>query len=831
MRGPAQLRPKAAARPSGGVPLDLPMAPSGDRPPPSQQHQQNQQNHSAQQQATQPNSQQPAQQQAQQQQQQSHLQAPSQQQQSHSAAPSPMMPQTGPQQHQQPQMNQQMMQQQMLQQQQMMAMQQQTMPMPMAPMGMHHMPQGQMMMQAQMQPMQSQAPQQAAQATPAPQKSKGIKLKNAPILREGVQRKEHTEDDKAGDKGDKAPGKVEQARSPIPPVTAPAVVPEGKSNRLSLRPDNFQFDRVLMLRIWRSHRYELHTAVQGLHTNLRPGEKGSSQPAPQGTPVDKRAGRVGGRGGRDSEPSDRSAIFGIDMKQGKKNQKPANEPLLKVSERGYRITEPTKREDELERRVRGLLNKICPDNLKTIVDRLAEIELHKADELEFVIKIIFGKALAEPHYCETYADMVFALRSRYPEFPPEREGERPQTFTRVLLNTCQEEFETLPTSFDPSEEEKGKYSADDLQLEMKKRKDKILANMKFIGNLFLRQLLAVKVIGQVVHDLVGIKESSPEEHMIECVCELLQAIGYTMDQSSAGKVLMSQFAARLLDLKRLSDKDGRAQYSKRIQFQIQGLLELRQNGWEKKLWKDKPKSKEEVRKDAAAEAKKAAKGGGVDVLFSTQIAGARPSYIDASKGPGQGQRQRRAGEVVWDQAYVKRICQYFADDRNGEELADNWHKATPNSTQAKQGLEWLLDIGFSDKGKADIMAETVTELVARRVVSWEHLKDALSPSLEGLEDMVIDIPNCLSFFDFLVARLVLKFGRDFNASILSALNHEGGNDFHWKVLVTAIKKCQEFGGHQGVSKALEHKELEQMLCKARRCTEGELKAALREVGL
>lgn len=33
---------------------------------------------------------------------------------------------------------------------------------------------------------------------------------------------------------------------------ATLAVAEGKSNRLSLRPDNFQFDRVLMLRIWRT---------------------------------------------------------------------------------------------------------------------------------------------------------------------------------------------------------------------------------------------------------------------------------------------------------------------------------------------------------------------------------------------------------------------------------------------------------------------------------------------------------------------------------------------------------------------------------------------------
>ena len=42
------------------------------------------------------------------------------------------------------------------------------------------------------------------------------------------------------------------------------------------------------------------------------------------------------------------------------------------------------------------------------------------------------------------------------------------------------------------------------------------------------------VAPEVVHDLIGIKQGEnplPEEHMIECVCELLQAIGYTLDVS------------------------------------------------------------------------------------------------------------------------------------------------------------------------------------------------------------------------------------------------------------------------------------------------------------
>jgi len=85
----------------------------------------------------------------------------------------------------------------------------------------------------------------------------------------------------------------------------------------------------------------------------------------------------------------------------------------------------------LERRVRGLLNKICPDNLQVITEQLAAIELQNVEQLETIIKLIFGIALTDPHYCETYADMVFTLKSCYPEFPAEREGEKTVTFARA----------------------------------------------------------------------------------------------------------------------------------------------------------------------------------------------------------------------------------------------------------------------------------------------------------------------------------------------------------------------------------------------------------------
>lgn len=507
-----------------------------------------------------------------------------------------------------------------------------------------------------------------------------------------------------------------------------------------------------------------------------------------------------------------------------------NEPALKPSEKGYKVVEASSRSEDIERRVRSLLNKICPDNLGIIVEQLAHIELFNHEELEFVIRIIFGKALAEPHYCETYADMVFTLRTRYPEFPPQNPDEKPHTFVRVLLNTCQNEFESLPTTFSPTEEERQTYAAPDLDLMMKQRKDKMLANMKFIGHLFLRQLLAVKVIGQVVHDLIGIKEAGevPEEHMIECVCELLQAIGYTLDETPNGKNLMDSFAARLRDLARHSGSDSKT-FSKRVRFQIEDLLDLRKNSWAKKLFKEQAKSKDEIRKDAIRDAGKAGKGG-QESMFSTKVVGVRPSYIDEQKKLGRPKPVEQVSQkVVFDQSYVKKLFQYYAEDRNGDSLQSDWAKAQPSNKEAKQGMEWLLEIGFDDPQKADVLAETVTELMSRKLVQWEVLREALAAGIGRLEDLLIDMPQCDRFVHCLLSRLI-SLG-NFSPSLLKAMDPLLVNDdqkaLAWKLLLGTLRKLKE-RGQDSMRKALNMGEFAAAAASAKGCSAADAKRQLEQ---
>lgn len=303
------------------------------------------------------------------------------------------------------------------------------------------------------------------------------------------------------------------------------------------------------------------------------------------------------------------------------------------SEKAYRRPGgEVSRSEELTRTVKSLLNKICPENVGSIGDKIGEVKVADAGELELVIVQIFRKALAEPHYCETYADLVFSLKSIFPEFPAEDGGSKKVSFKTTLLNICQQEFESLPSSLDPSEDELATLDQEELDYRRKKRKDRLLANMKFIGHLFLRQLLSPKVIGAVLQELALCNEPevTPVEHVIECICELLTCVGYTLESLPSGQHALTQVCGRLLDLKQRKDSSGRFCYSRRLQFYIQDLLDTRNAGWTKKTFKSSAKTKEEIRMDQQREL--AAQSAGKTVTHAEMVvAGQRPLYVTAMK--------------------------------------------------------------------------------------------------------------------------------------------------------------------------------------------------------
>lgn len=156
--------------------------------------------------------------------------------------------------------------------------------------------------------------------------------------------------------------------------------------------------------------------------------------------------------------------------------------------------------------------------------------------------------------------------------------------------------------------------------------------MKFIGHLFLRQLLTAKIIGSVIEDLSMCSQADvlPAEHVVECLCELLTSIGYTLESMPAGATALKQVCGRLMDLKTRKE-NGKYVYGKRIQFGIQDLLDTRSRGWERKVFKTSAKTKDEIRQAQESDMKAATTGGAASEKV---IAGQRPAYLTEGRNPG-----------------------------------------------------------------------------------------------------------------------------------------------------------------------------------------------------
>ena len=157
------------------------------------------------------------------------------------------------------------------------------------------------------------------------------------------------------------------------------------------------------------------------------------------------------------------------------------------------------------RAIKGILNKITPEKFDRLMEQLLECGIDDADTLGETISIVFDKAIWEPGFCSMYADVCLRLSKELPEFPAD-DGGKPMTFRRILLNTCQEEFEgagkareELESIVDPAERAAA----------TKRVKVRTMGNIKLIGELFKKKMIAEKILHACVTDLLGAPKSNP----------------------------------------------------------------------------------------------------------------------------------------------------------------------------------------------------------------------------------------------------------------------------------------------------------------------------------
>jgi len=304
------------------------------------------------------------------------------------------------------------------------------------------------------------------------------------------------------------------------------------------------------------------------------------------------------RGGRDRDrDKDKEKDAAEDGRD--RREKPAPVALA-VSENSFAARARARRaqaaegaqEDEttmVERSLKSLLNKLTLEKFTDISTQLLAVPMNSTHHVEILIKEIFEKAITQHHFIEMYSDLCSLVHEHFLKHPPTDDPKF--TFKRLLLEECQASFER---NLKPPMDFKKIADEDERVLAEFKYKNRRLGNVKFIGSLLQRKMLASKVFIAILEELL---QSSSDESL-ESVAALLTAAAPLFDfKDWQYYVALNGIFAQV---KSMISKPVCTARSKCL---LKDVLDLRAAGWKDKraAHKEAPTTLSEVSKLAAQE--------------------------------------------------------------------------------------------------------------------------------------------------------------------------------------------------------------------------------------
>ncbi|OBZ73052.1 Eukaryotic translation initiation factor 4 gamma [Grifola frondosa] len=257
----------------------------------------------------------------------------------------------------------------------------------------------------------------------------------------------------------------------------------------------------------------------------------------------------------------------------------------------------------VDRKVRGLLNKLTMEHFDSISDQIITWANRSEKEkdgrtLIQVIRLVFEKATDEATWSEMYArlcrKMMEQISANVQDDGIKNSGGKPiaggQLFRKYLLNRCQEDFErgwvakeaTTAAAGKATQDQVAKAAAEESKdgesalyseeyYAAQKAKRQGLGLIKFIGELFKLQMLTERIMHECVKKLLGNVEN-PEEEEIESLCKLLTTVGQILDTPKA-RAHMDVYFSRMKELCKSPNVNSR------MQFMLQDIIELRERKW------------------------------------------------------------------------------------------------------------------------------------------------------------------------------------------------------------------------------------------------------------
>lgn len=262
---------------------------------------------------------------------------------------------------------------------------------------------------------------------------------------------------------------------------------------------------------------------------------------------------------------------------------------------------------ELEKKVRGILNKLTPQKFQTLVDQVKQLPIDTEERLKCVINLIFEKAIDEPNFSVPYANMCKHIAMAK---LPLTVAEKGTNFRKALLTKCQAEFEKdnndeinyknrLQQIENAETEEKKKQLQEELEEEERKSRHRSLGNIKFIGELFKLSMLTAPIMHECLKKLLH----RGDEDSLECLCRLLTTIGKELEMDKKMPNI-NRPSSHLVNtyFETMKEIVNSRNTSSRVRFMLQDVIELRENNWIPRRDENNPKTIDQIHLEAHREA-------------------------------------------------------------------------------------------------------------------------------------------------------------------------------------------------------------------------------------
>lgn len=325
--------------------------------------------------------------------------------------------------------------------------------------------------------------------------------------------------------------------------------------------------------------------------------------------------------------------------------------------KGDEFPETEAKSEELLKQFRSILNKLTPENFPTLIQNLKQLTIDTVDRLDGCISLVFEKAINEPSFSASYAQLCKEVSIVFVVPLDEKNSQQKAVFKNRLITQCQNEFMKLRDSaisktnaerLKQIEEEVDNTRKDELKAEIEDENFKIrrraVGTVHFIGELYKIEMLTSKIMNSCIGHLLD--PSMCSEETLECLCKLLTTIGKCLeknDDKNAKKIDLSEYFATL---SKIADKKYPLSISSRIRFMIQDLIELRLNNWTpRKLQREnKPLTMDEIKRQVEMEQ-----------YTSKMDIRENDNRNRSGYGPNKSQRPGMANEDGWSTAsYTKK---------------------------------------------------------------------------------------------------------------------------------------------------------------------------------